>query len=166
MHARIMDNTIWVKSETCRWLLVHTETTFTVVFMVYIVILVASLSIYIILLNGILRAFLMDFTAPSSPHSVYRIKQDGCQLQKMMVWVEKRCFSLQCPADGCCRLIPVTTSVWLELKNPVIKHTTDGTFPIFRSILNKQPTTYVECAGAFSNVTGNGEKRKNSLPQT
>lgn len=81
----------------------------------------------------------------------------------MMVWVEKRCFSLQCPADGCCRLLPGTTSVWLELKNPVIKHTTDGTFSIFHSILNKQPKTYIVCAGVFSNVTGNGEKRKNPL---
>lgn len=143
MCAHVMN-----RSETCWLLLAYMETTLT-----------AVLIIYIIVLNGILGAFLMDVTSPSSPHSVYRKNHDSCQLQKMMVWVEKWCFSLDCPADGCCRLLPGTTSVWLELKNPVIKHTTDGTFLMFHSILNK-PKPYIECAGVFSNVTGNGEKRK------
>lgn len=48
-------------------------------------------------------------------------------------------FSLQWPADGCCLLHPGTPAVWLELKNPAIKHTTDGTFSIFHPALIKQP---------------------------
>lgn len=68
------------------------ETTLGVLFMVCIEFEVASFFIYIIVLNGILGAFLMDATAPSSPHRVYRIKYDGCHLQKMMVGVEKRDF--------------------------------------------------------------------------
>lgn len=86
-----------------------------------------------------LGAFFMDAAAPSSPHSANRMKYDGCQLQKMMLWVEKRCFSLQCPTDACFWRLPGTTSVWLAPKNPVIKHTADGTFSIFHSIINKQP---------------------------
>lgn len=92
MHAHMMDSTVWVRTETCRCLLVHMKTTLRVLFMVCIEFEIASFFIYIIVLSRILGAFLMDVTAPSSPHRVYRIKYDGCHLQKMMVWVEKRVF--------------------------------------------------------------------------
>lgn len=83
----------------------------------------------------------------------------------MMVCVEKWCFPLQCPADGCCLLLPGTTLIWLKLKNPVIKHT-DGTFSVLHLVINKQSKTYTACligAGVCSDLTGNGEKRKKTL---
>lgn len=107
----------------------------------------------------------MDLSATSTLRSVSRIKYDGCQLQKMMVCVEKWCFPLQCPADGCCLLLLGATSVWLELKNPVIKHTTDGTFSILHSAVNKKPKTYTADligAGVCSELcalTENGDQR-------
>lgn len=48
-------------------------------------------------------------------------------------------FPLQWPADGSCLLRRGSPAVWLELKNPAIKHTTDGALSILRPALIKQP---------------------------